>query len=219
MPLETQQAAARKLNQAVQDSAGELRWTDDLVAITASLPDEEAFAALRSAWDDFAMRDAIVAVLARSPQPLDRGRFVESLASVQATTIELAASALERLGGPADEAELAAAFTALRQACLAAEQKGLRQVLVQLLTTWTGQTIAVDDPGKGRSRRSISPGSIGWPQHIRLPRPRSQPRQPLTWPPGKSVWSRSTRSQAMRSAESSSSSAKRASNVTQAPVL
>jgi putative heme-binding domain-containing protein len=149
LPLEAQQAAARKLIQAIQNSAGELRWTDELVAITASLPDEEAFAALRNAWDDFAMQGAIVAVLARSPQPLDRSRFVESLASVQATTTELAATALEKLGGFAEEPELIAAFTAFRQACLTPEQKTLRQELVKLLTTWTRQTIAVDDPGKG----------------------------------------------------------------------
>jgi putative membrane-bound dehydrogenase-like protein len=149
MPPAAQQAAARKLIQAIQNAAGELRWTDDLVAIVAALPDDEAFAALRSAWEDFAMRDAIVAVLARSPQPLDRQRFVESLAAVQSSTIEAAALALEKLAGDPQEAELVAAFAALRQACLAPEQKSLRQALTKLVTAWTGQSIEIDDPGKG----------------------------------------------------------------------
>ena len=100
-------------------------------------------------WDEYAIHDAIIAVLIRNPQPLDRTRFVESLAAVQATTIQSAAHALEQLGGTADDEELAAAFSALRQACLAPNQNELRQVLVKLLATWTGQTITVDDPGKG----------------------------------------------------------------------
>jgi putative heme-binding domain-containing protein len=149
MPLDQQQEAARKLIRSAEQSAGELRWTDDLVAITAALPEEERLAALRSVWDDFTLRDAIVAILARSPQPEDRGRFIESLSSVQPATVELAAAALEKLPQAADEHSLVAAMAALKQACLAPEQKGLRHALARLLNTWSGQSIAIEDPGKG----------------------------------------------------------------------
>jgi putative membrane-bound dehydrogenase-like protein len=149
MPAEQQQAAARKLIRAAQESAGQARGTEDLVTIVAGLPDDEAFGALRSAWDDYSLRDAIIAILRRAPQEVDRGRFVESLGAVQASTVETAAAALEKLGGAPQPEELVAAFAALKQACLTPEQRNLRQSLVKLLITWTQQNITVDDPGKG----------------------------------------------------------------------
>lgn len=151
LPTAQQQAAARKLAQIVAESSDDLRWCGDLVEIVAALPDEEAFATLRRAWHDFTVRDAIVTALARAPQAQDRARFVESLASVQPTTVQTAAAALETLKGSANEIELLAAFRSLQQACFAAEQKDVRSALTKLLSTWTGVAIVVDDPGQGET--------------------------------------------------------------------
>lgn len=149
MPKEKQQAAARKLIQIVTDSEGELRWTDELVQLAATFDNTEAFPLLRAAWEDFALRDAIVVVLTRTPQAEDRGLFVQSLASVQAETVEHAAIALTTIGGRADESELLAGLGALKQATFTPEHKSLRQALTTLLSAWTGQVIEIADPGKG----------------------------------------------------------------------
>ena len=146
MPVEARAAAARKLISAVRGSDGDLRWTDELVSLTGSLPPSEGLPALREAWADFARRDAILAILATNPQPDDRPLFIESLAAVQPTTIEQAAAALVKLSSsPASEAEVLAAVTALKQACLAPEGRDVRQSLVQLLASWTEQAIEVKE--------------------------------------------------------------------------
>jgi putative heme-binding domain-containing protein len=130
----------------VADSQGELRWTDELVALASSLSPEESLPALRLAWEDFARRDAIIEVLAKSPQPGDRPLLVESLAAVQATTVERAARALSALGEQADEKDIFAALAALKQACLAPDGRSTRLALAGLLSAWTGQAIEIDEP-------------------------------------------------------------------------
>jgi putative heme-binding domain-containing protein len=145
MPSETQPQAARKLIAAVRSSDDDLRWTDELVALAATLPTDEALAALREAWTDFARRDTILAVLALTPQAADRARFVESLGSVQATSIELAAGALAKLASPPSETEVLAAMQALKHACLSPEGRGVRQSLTKLLTVWSQQSIEVEE--------------------------------------------------------------------------
>ena len=146
MPVEARAAAARKLIAAVRGSDGDLRWTDELVSLTGSLPPSEGLPALREAWADFARRDAILAILASNPQPDDRALFIESLAAVQPTTIEQAAAALVKLSSsPASEAEVLAAMSALKQACLAPEGRDVRQSLVRLLASWTEQAIEVKE--------------------------------------------------------------------------
>lgn len=157
MPADQQQAAARKLIEIVLRSEGELRWTDELVKLSAALPDDEAFPALRIGWEDFAVRDAVIAVLARNPQPEDRSRFVASLGAVQADTVERSAKALARLGGDADENEVLAALVALKQACFTPEQKPLRIALTMLLSVWSGENIEAVDPGKGEIAAAYRP--------------------------------------------------------------
>ncbi|MCI0358609.1 MAG: hypothetical protein L0211_09005 [Planctomycetaceae bacterium] len=145
MPSQIQPQAARKLIAAVRTSEGELRWTDELVTLAAALPADEALPALREAWTDFARRDAILAVLAEKPHADDRTRFVDSLAAVQATSIELAAAALAKLGGTPSEAEVLAAMQALKQACLSPDGRSVRLALARLLATWSNQPIETND--------------------------------------------------------------------------
>ena len=145
MPVDAKQAAARKLLKAVAASGGDLEWTDELVALSAALPAEESLPALRLAWGDFARRDAIVEVLAKSPQAEDRPLFVDSLAAIQPGTVEQAAAALAALGNKASEAEVFAALAALKQSCLAPEGRSTRQALAGLLATWSGQRFEIDD--------------------------------------------------------------------------
>ena len=200
MPPELQPAAARKLISAVRSAEGDLRWTDELVALAATLPAEEALPALREAWSDFARRDAILAVLAKSPHTDDRSLLVESLAAVQNATIELAAEGLLKLGGPASESDVLVAMQSLKQACLSPRDAASA-------SRWRN----CSPPGASRPSQSKTPKArIRWPRTSRgstgLPRPirnrrqncRRSPRQPP--PIGRSDWPRSTGKPAMRSA-------------------
>ncbi len=138
--------AARKLMREAPDPSDEqTRWTDELVNLIAELPNDEALPALRTAWEDFSLRDSIVAVLARARQPEDRPLFVEMLGSVQPRSVELSATALTMLTEPPTEAELLAAMSALKQACTAPEQQGVRQSLAHLLSRWTGQSPTINE--------------------------------------------------------------------------
>jgi putative membrane-bound dehydrogenase-like protein len=151
MPGPQKAAAIRKLLEAtaraVQEDQ-EVRWSEELIALAAELPAQEAFPLVRLAWDDYAMRDAVIGVLAAQPRPEDRERFVEALSSVQPQTVERAAEALASLPAEAAESELTAAFAALRQACTAPEAGPTRQALARLLVHWTGQAIQVNDDAK-----------------------------------------------------------------------
>jgi putative membrane-bound dehydrogenase-like protein len=151
VPMNTadRQAAARRLLAAARDS-DEPRWTDRMVALIGELPPEESLPALRLAWADFSLRDAILRVLAASPHTDDRPLFVQSLASPQADTIERAAKALATLGPPASADELLAVLLALKQACLAPEASTLRESLVALLSAWTGENLELaEKPAAG----------------------------------------------------------------------
>jgi putative membrane-bound dehydrogenase-like protein len=162
LPREAQPAAARKLIAALEQSEGELRWSEELVRLAATLDDAEAFAPLRRAWDDFAVRDAIAAVLARAPAAEDRPRFLQALSSVQADTVERAAKALVSLGGDAADDDWLAALAALKQASYTPEHRALRQTLAALLAAWSGQTIEIDDPGKAEGKTDIAAAYQPW---------------------------------------------------------
>jgi putative membrane-bound dehydrogenase-like protein len=140
------QIAARKLLQASANSVDEdARWTDELVQLVAELPNNEALPALRAAWDDFTLRDAIVTVLARARQSDDRAKFVEMLGALQPRSVELSAAALTVISGKPEPNELNSAMAALKQACLVPEQQSTRQALAHLLAHWTGESPTIDE--------------------------------------------------------------------------
>jgi len=135
-----QPAAARLL-------VGARGWTAELVTLLGILPDAELFPALRQRWSHTSLQDAILRVLARSPQAEDRARFVSALGSFQPAVVELAAKSLAKLDGEASPKELAAALASLRRHCAAPREKAARTALADLLAKWSGQAIAVTESG------------------------------------------------------------------------
>ena len=132
--------AARKLLDAKD-------WTSELVAFLAVLPNADLFPALRQQWAQTSIQDALLRVLARSPQVEDRARFVTALGSFQPAVVELAATSLAKLDGAASAKELAAALTSLRRHCTAPREKAARTALADLLAKWSGQSITVIESG------------------------------------------------------------------------
>jgi putative membrane-bound dehydrogenase-like protein len=135
LPKELQSDATRTLWAAVLESGQEP--TGEMVALAARLPAEEAASLLRPQWDLGGLRDAVVLVLAKNPQPNDREKFVDALASPQPEVVERSARALMALGIRSTPAEMAAALRALKQACSLGKQLEPRTALMRLLEFWT----------------------------------------------------------------------------------
>ena len=108
-------AATRKLWRATVGRGEEP--TSELIALAVHLPAEEARRLVERQWEHAGLRDAVVLVLAESPHPADRAKFVEALASPQSGVVAAAAEALMYLGMDATPTEIAAALRAYKQAC------------------------------------------------------------------------------------------------------
>ncbi len=140
LPYAERLAAARALLGRVQG-----RWNNEFVELLTPLPDAELFPALRGAWPQPALHDALASALARSPQAEDRARFVATLGSFQPAAVERAARALGQLAGPGEPKELAAALTALRRLCQTPKEQSARGALTSLLAVWTKANFPVTE--------------------------------------------------------------------------
>jgi putative membrane-bound dehydrogenase-like protein len=145
LPAELRPAATRTLWAAAL--ASDQEPTPEMVTLTGCLPDEEALELLRPQWESGALRDAVVLALAKHPQPVDRQKFLEALASPQPLVVQKSAKALETLGIRCTPTEIAAALRALKQACSLDKQVEPRTTLMRLLEFWTEDGADVDwDP-------------------------------------------------------------------------
>ena len=114
-------------------------WTPALVELMGSLPEEQSLPVLRSLWRKAGLDEAIVAILARRPQPADRAKFVEGLNSPQLATIRRCLAALEQLPLRSDGAEVLALIRCLRSLPEGREENQVRDRLAGFLGKLTGQ--------------------------------------------------------------------------------
>ncbi len=149
LDADTRPAATRKLWRATVGRGEEP--TSELIALAVHLPAEEARRLVERQWEHAGLRDAVVLVLAESPHPADRAKFVEALASPQSGVVAAAAEALMYLGMDATPTEIAAALRAYKQACALPAHAQPRPSLVRLLEFWTEGSADVEegpDPAK-----------------------------------------------------------------------
>ena len=146
-------AAARKILAAANRADDDFRWSGEFVDILSSLPNEEAFSALRRQWHNPAVADSITLVMSRAPAPEDRARYVEALGSLQPQVAQSAAAALCELDPLASSAEVAAAIHALHRNCsdeanerLARATRPLREALTALLEHWSDTSFEIEEP-------------------------------------------------------------------------
>ena len=99
-------------------------WTTELVQALACLPDDELFPILRQRSDDPNVRDAIVLVLARTPQAEDAERFIAALDSFERDVVKKSATALASLPNVAPTS-LVPALRALNRSIRDDEQAAL----------------------------------------------------------------------------------------------
>ena len=141
--------AARLLTWIHDDLVDESEWTADLVRAIATMPGNQTMDLLRDQWPDFRLRDAIVAVLARNPNEVDRSRFIDSLQSARSSTINTAAAALGKLPPDATPDHLATALSVLQRHCSDMKYVKTRKAITNLLEHWTQQDFDISEDGVG----------------------------------------------------------------------
>jgi putative membrane-bound dehydrogenase-like protein len=114
-------------------------WTTDVVELLGSLPPDRSFPALRPLWGRAGLDDAILTVLARHPDPADRPKFLEGIASPQWSTVRLSIDAIERLPGAGDDEVLVALVRALGQIPDGKEGAPMRGRITRALARATGR--------------------------------------------------------------------------------
>jgi len=125
--------------------------TPEMVQLIGALPQATRLPLVRAQWEESALRDAILIVLARTPQSEDRERLISGLSSPQSGVVERCAKALVHLGIQCTSAELAAALRALKLSCATPKQEEPRGALLKLVNFWTEENSDVDldpDPTK-----------------------------------------------------------------------
>jgi putative heme-binding domain-containing protein len=119
-------------------------WSAEHVALLGSLPQERIAPVLRRLWGEHGVDDAILALLAREPQPEDRDRFLAGLGSPRLDIVLRSLDALEKLPPPSpdrarDGDELLAVLLALRRLPEGKETDKVRNRLTTYLTNRSGQ--------------------------------------------------------------------------------
>ena len=75
----------------------QFRWTNGIVFLVGESPTAEQRALLRSKYNDFSLRGAVVMTLTQQPEEVDRARFLEGLESSRLEVIKACLAALEEL--------------------------------------------------------------------------------------------------------------------------
>jgi putative heme-binding domain-containing protein len=114
-------------------------WDPALIDLVAALPDERVFPVLRGLWDQGGLQEAILAVLARRPQPADRDKFLEGLNFPQTATVRRCLEALAKLPLRKDGPTIRTLVLCLRRLPDGPAEKPLAERLTAYLRKITGQ--------------------------------------------------------------------------------
>ncbi|MCI0459809.1 MAG: c-type cytochrome [Gemmataceae bacterium] len=143
--FDRQRAADIFLKRAARDPA--FAWNADVVEVIGTLPPERSLPVLRRLWGKAGLEAALLPLLARDPQPADRSKFLDGLASPDLPTIRLCLEALGKLPGKGDSVEMMALIQALGRLPEGREAKELQAALVARLARITGQSKLGADRG------------------------------------------------------------------------
>jgi putative heme-binding domain-containing protein len=116
-------------------------WNASIVDLLGRLPDAQSLPVLRRLWGKAGLDAAILPLLARRPQDIDRAKFVQGLSSPNVGIIRMCLNALQRLPGQ-DRLETLALIRTLGN--LPDNQKALRQALAQRLQKITGEDLGLN---------------------------------------------------------------------------
>jgi putative membrane-bound dehydrogenase-like protein len=122
--------------------AKDFAWNADLVQVISHLPDRQCLPVLRGLWAGTGLQEAILPILARKPEAVDRDKFIQGLSRPNLATVRACLDALQRLSRPSDGPEVLALIRALGS--VPEREKPLRKSLAQRLSSITGQARGTD---------------------------------------------------------------------------
>ena len=118
-------------------------WTPSAVKLLADLPSAETKPLLDTLWTAGGLEDAVLPLLARTPDEADRAKFVRGLSSLQASVVTVSAGALSKLPAATDTtAEVPPLVKALRRFADAKTYAAVRAAVFKRLTETTTKTFA-----------------------------------------------------------------------------
>lgn len=122
-------------------------WTEPLIDLLSTLPDDEIHPLFRRQLVNFALRDRLLIELAVKPLIPDREHFIAGLSSIRPETVRASLSALLQL--PAELTNTRthlATLRTLRTLLKDQQQQAARAQALTLLTRLTGQNFTVLEP-------------------------------------------------------------------------
>lgn len=111
----------------------EYAWSNEVVFALADSDDPAHREMIRKQFDNFVVRGAVLVVLSRNPQPMDRSRFIAGLEWSQTEVQAACLSALEKLGASDSPAEQVALVKSLRRLGADEGEFTARERVVKLL--------------------------------------------------------------------------------------
>ena len=127
----------------IDEEGDDYDWSSQVVFVLGRSDKPEHRELVREQLDEFALQDAALIVLAKTPEAQDRVALVRGLESSQLEVLTACLEALEQLGRPASDdridIELTALFRLVRQLGRDAGEIPLRDRAARLLQSWTGQ--------------------------------------------------------------------------------
>ena len=137
------------------EADAEFRWTPEVVELIGLLPASRSLPALRRAWDDGGLEEAILPVLAHDPRPEDREKFLAGLGSLQPAVVRLCLEALDALPRGDEGAEASALIRALGRLPEGPEQSPLRDRIAATLPPEDRPGTRQRPAGVGRVARQV----------------------------------------------------------------
>jgi len=116
-------------------------WTNDVVFVIGESGEAEHKQLLREQLENLSVRDAVLIMLAESPQRSDREHFVAGLDSPQVNAVEACLNALTKMPRTQDPQELFALLAAARRLMSDKREYRLRETAMRLLQNNTEQTL------------------------------------------------------------------------------
>lgn len=114
-------------------------WSNEVVFALGDSAEPAHRVLLRSQFDRFAVRGAVLVMLSRNPEAADRERFVAGLDWSQTEVLAACLSALDALGASGEPAEQLALLKSLRRLNSDDREFTLRETVVRLLERNNGQ--------------------------------------------------------------------------------
>ncbi|MGD9855408.1 MAG: hypothetical protein AB7U20_10720 [Planctomycetaceae bacterium] len=118
----------------------EYPWTNDVVFLLADSERAEIRQLVRSKFDDFAVRSAVLIALSEKPDPQDRALYILGLDTPDIGVLAKVTAALAALDADPGAAEQVALVRTLRRLEPSPPERQLQDAIVRLLTRNTGQT-------------------------------------------------------------------------------